>query len=304
MIYTLTLNPALDYVVRLDNLAIGETNRIQDEHMVAGGKGINVSKLLKNLNKPSIALGFIGGFSGRELARLLKEEKINTSFINCSIGFTRINIKIKSTKETEINGKGLSPSNEEISQLYNQLSKIKDGDYLFLSGSIPKSLGDDFYFKIMKFLIKKEIKIVVDAIGNSLVNTLSLNPFLIKPNKRELEELFNTSINSIDDVENYAKKLQSMGAKNIIVSLGSEGAYLLSESGESIYNNAPKGKVIDTVGSGDSMVAAFMYAVSEGYSVSQAFKFSIAAGSATAFSKNLATKEEILKIYNEIREKK
>lgn len=300
MIYTLTLNPAIDHVVRIENLEFGETNRMEEESISAGGKGINVSKILKNLNEDSVALGFIAGFTGKEIERLLKEEGLSTDFICIKNGFTRINTKIKSHKETEINGPGLIIQKEDIKDLLNKIDEIKDGDYLFLSGSIPSSMDNEFYAEIMRHLSSKNVTIAVDTTGEALKKTLEYSPKLIKPNLRELEEFFDIEIYENEEIEKYTKKLQEMGAKNIIISMGGDGAYFLSELGDSLFLKAPKGKVIDTVGSGDSMVAGFIYAIKHGYSYIEAFKFSVSCGSATAFSENLATKEEVLNIYKNL----
>ena len=300
MIYTLTLNPAIDHIVRLDNLKIGETNRMIEESINAGGKGINVSKLLKNLDEKSIVLGYIAGFTGNEIDRMLKEEGLFTDFICVKNGFARINTKIKSEKETEINGPGLNVDQQEIEKLFDKLDDIKDGDYLFLSGSIPLSMDNGFYAKIMEKLSDKNINIAVDTTGESLNKTLDYSPKIIKPNLRELEELFDCEIKDKIQIEEYSKKLQEMGAKNIIISMGGDGAYFLSEKGDSIFLEAPKGNVIDTVGSGDSMLAGFIYALKNNFSLVEAFKFSVSCGSATAFSEKLATKNEIYKIYKNL----
>lgn len=301
MIYTLTLNPALDHIVRVKHLDLGETNRMDEEIIKAGGKGINVSKLLKNLGMNSLALAYIGGFTGKELERLVKEDwGLKTDFIEISKGLTRINVKIKANNETEINGKGLIINENEQKVLFEKLEKLGDNDYLFLSGSIPKSLGDDFYAKIMKDLENKNVKIIVDASGNALKESLSLKPYLIKPNQRELEEIFDVEIKTDKDLSLYGKKLQDLGARNIIISLGKKGAFLLDENGDEYYSKAPEGKLVDSVGSGDSMLAGFVYGIISGFSKEDAFKFSLACGSATAFSENIATKEEIYNLYENI----
>ncbi|MDO5026960.1 MAG: 1-phosphofructokinase [Tissierellia bacterium] len=305
MIYTLTLNPALDHVVRLKDLKLGETNRMDQEKLSAGGKGINVSKLLKNLGERSIAFAFVAGFTGQELERILRDkEGILCDFVHVSKGFTRINVKIKAEEETEINGPGLSPSDEEISLMLRKFEDLKDGDYLFLSGSIPSSLDKSFYRQIMEKVKGKDVKIAVDTLGEALKETLDLGPYLIKPNKRELEDFFQVEINNNQEIIEYASKLQELGAQNIIVSLGADGAYFLSKEGESIFMDAPKGQVVDTVGAGDSVVAGFMYAIKNGFTLRDAFAFGVACGSATAFSSNLATKEEIFNLYNNYRGRK
>lgn len=300
MIYTLTLNPALDHIVRLKHLDMGETNRMDQEQIKAGGKGINVSKLLNNLGQKSVILGYLGGFTGDELERMLIKEGLRTDFIHVENGLTRINVKIKADIETEINGPGLDISKKEIDELFEKINNIKDGDYLFLSGSIPKSLGDDFYQKIMEKLKDKDIKIIVDASGKSLENTLKLSPYLIKPNLRELEGIFDKEIKTREEISTYSKKLQAMGAKNIIVSLGEDGAYMIDEKENEYFSKPPQGKLVDSVGSGDSMVAGFAYAKSMGFSTEEAFKFSVACGSATAFSKELGSRDDIYKLYEKL----
>jgi 1-phosphofructokinase len=301
MIYTLTLNPALDHIVRLDHLDIGETNRMSEELIKAGGKGINVSKLLKNLGEDSIILGYVGGFTGDELERkLVEDEKLKTDLIHVKKGFTRINVKIKADLETEINGPGLDISQKEVDELFNKLNNIKDGDYLFLSGSIPHALDQDFYKKIMESLKDKDVKIIVDTSGHALKETLDLRPYLIKPNLRELEGIFDIRIKDRKNLSTYSKKLQAMGARNIIVSLGKDGAYMVDEDGKEYFSKAPQGKLIDSVGAGDSMVAGFVYGKDKGLSYEEAFKFSVASGSATAFSENLGKKEEIYGLYEKM----
>lgn len=300
MIYTLTLNPAIDHVVRLSKLDLGETNRMKAESINAGGKGINVSKILRNLGEDSTALGYIAGFTGFEIERLLKEDDIDCDFIKLENGFTRINTKIKADIETEINGPGLDISEDDTKRLIDKLSQIQDGDYIFLSGSIPSSMDDGFYAEIMKNLIGKDVKIAVDTTGESLKKTLAYNPILVKPNVRELEDFFDVEISDNSDIERYSKEIQSLGAQNVIVSMGGDGAYFLSSQNDSLFLQAPTGKVVDTVGSGDSMVAGFMYALKNGYDLVEAFKFSVSCGSATAFSKNLATKNQVMEIYKNL----
>ncbi len=301
MIYTLTLNPAIDHVIRLKNLENGETNRAFEESISAGGKGINVSKILKNLGEESMALGYLAGFTGKEIERILEEdEKIACDFIFLEKGFTRINTKIKADHETEINGPGPVLDEKDIDLLMEKFDAIKEGDYLFLSGSIPASLGDGFYALIMKRLKDKGVSIVVDCTGKALEETLEFSPILVKPNVRELEDFFKTEIKDNGDIEKYARKLMNMGPKNVIVSMGREGAYFISQDGESLFLDAPKGKVVDTVGSGDSMVAGFIYGLKKGFSPVESFKFAVSCGSASAFSSKLATKEEAFGIYQKL----
>lgn len=301
MIYTLTLNPAIDHVIRLHDLEKGETNRADEESVSAGGKGINVSKILSNLGEKSVALGYVAGFTGREIESLLKKEKnIICDFIFLKNGFTRINTKIKADLETEINGPGPVIEKKEINALMEKFDGVAKGDYVFLSGSIPSSLGEDFYAEIMKRLEDKGISIAVDCTGKALEKTLTYSPILVKPNVRELEDFFDVEIKDHKDIEKYAKMLMDMGPKNIIVSMGGDGAYFLSQDGESLFLDAPKGKVVDTVGSGDSMVAGFIYGLKKGFSPVESFKFAVSCGSASAFSDKLATKEEAFGIYQKL----
>lgn len=301
MIYTLTLNPAIDHIVRVEKLDVGETNRMVDEIFKAGGKGINVSKLLKNLGEDSLCLGFVAGFTGLELERMTEEDfNLNSDFIHVSEGLTRINTKIKAEKETEINGNGPEISKSEIEALFDQLEQIKENDYLFLSGSIPKSMDANFYGQIMDRLKNKKVNIIVDSSGASLKESLKYKPFVIKPNLRELEQIFDIRIVDQEDIKLYAKKFQEMGARNIIVSLGGDGAYLLDENGSDYFLEAPKGVLVDSVGSGDSMLAGFVYSVIHNNTYEDAFKFSLACGSATAFSENIARKEEIYNLYEKM----
>ncbi|MDY6146841.1 MAG: 1-phosphofructokinase [Peptoniphilaceae bacterium] len=301
MIYTLTLNPAMDHVVRLPRLAEGETNRAIEESTAAGGKGINVSKLLKNLGERSIAWGFLAGFTGREIERILRyEDGILSDFIYLSEGFTRINTKIKADRETEINGPGPNIRKGELQQLFDKLAEIKKGDYLFLSGSIPASLGESFYAEIMEKLEGREVQIAVDTTGEPLRRTLPYHPILVKPNLRELEDFFKTSIQTQEEIKNYAGKLQELGALNVIISMGGDGAYFLSKEGESLFLDAPEGTVIDTVGSGDSLVAGFIYGVKNGMDATDSFRWGVSCGSATAFSETLATRKEVEAIYEQM----
>ena len=300
MIYTLTLNPALDYIVRLNHLDLGETNYMSEEIIKVGGKGINASKLLANLGESSVVLGYIGGFTGEELRRKIIEDGLQSELITVSEGVTRINVKIKAQSETEINGQGLSISPDEVERLYTQLDRIQDGDYLFLSGSIPNSLGSDFYQKIMIHLSNRDIKITVDASGDALKHTLKCKPYLIKPNLRELEGIFDVTIKEDADLAHYTQLLQQLGAQNIIVSLGADGAYMRDSLGTEYRFNAPEGMLIDSVGAGDSMVAGFVYAMKQGFTTEEAFKFSMCCGSATAFSPDIARSEEIYELYERL----
>ena len=293
MIYTITLNPSIDYVVRLDKFAMGITNRTTSEEYYFGGKGINVSCVLAELGLESTALGFLAGFTGEEIKKGLSNKRINTDFIWLNNGTSRINIKIKAKTETEINGQGPNIGDKELELLMGKLDKVIDGDTLVIAGSIPNTLPDDVYEKMLESIKEKDIKIVVDATKKLLVNSLKYKPFLIKPNRQELSEIFETEIVSQEDTEKYARKLQEMGAQNVLISLGGEGAMLIDENGEKHNAGVLKEKVINTVGSGDSMVAGFIAGYETQKDYSYALKLGSACGNATAFLPGLATKEKI-----------
>ncbi len=296
MVYTLTLNPALDYSMVAENIKVGITNRSESEEISFGGKGINVSYVLSQLGIKNTALGFIAGFTGDFLEKELEKSGINTDFIRLKKGFTRINVKLKGKAETEINAKGPDITDSEIEKLFEKLTKIKPGDTLVLSGSVPKSLPDSIYEQIILKLSDKKIRLVVDATGKLLLNTLKFNPFLIKPNIFELEEIFGKKISTDRDIEESAFKLKSMGAVNVIVSLGSKGALLVDESSDIHRQSAFPVNAVNTVGAGDSMVAGFLAGCDIDYDY--ALKLGAAAGAATAASNNLATLENIRKIIN------
>ncbi len=300
MIYTVTFNPSLDYVVKVNNLKLGRVNRTEEEEVYPGGKGINVSIVLKNLGYDSSALGFIAGFTGNEIERRVSEFGCKSDFIKLNEGLSRINVKIKSNEESEVNGGGPHINEEALNSLYKKLDNLKNGDILVLAGSIPKSLPEDIYEKIMERLQKKEIKIIVDATKDLLVNVLKFKPFLIKPNNHELGEIFNVELRTDEEIIEYAKKLQDKGARNVLISMAGDGAIFLSESGDIIKSGVPKGEVKNSVGAGDSMVAGFIAGYLKNYNFKEAFKMGVATGSATAFSEGLATKDEILKLLNEI----
>lgn len=291
MIYTLTLNPSLDYVMHLNDLSTGSVNRSQKEEIYPGGKGINVSIVLNNLCIPNKALGFIAGFTGTEINRVMKQLGSNTDFIVLDQGTSRINVKLTTEKETEINGTGPKVTPADLKELYDKLHEIQDGDFLVLAGSIPKSIPDSIYQDIMKELSSKNIKIVVDATQNLLVNVLKHKPFLIKPNHIELGEIFKVKITSTDQIITYAYKLQEMGAQNVLVSMGGDGSILITSSREIIKISAPTGTVLNTVGSGDSMVAGFIAGYIKSNNLEQALKWGTAAGSATAFSPWLTNRD-------------
>lgn len=293
MIYTITLNPALDYVLKVDSLSANDINRSSDEAIYYGGKGINVSVILSRLEAPTTALGFLAGFTGAELERLLKLENINCDFNYLKSGNTRINVKIKADDEIDINANGPKIDKADIEELFKKLDKISENDYLVLAGSIPKGLPNDIYESILKRLDNKGINFVVDATGDLLLNTLKFKPFLIKPNHLELGELFNTSADDDEAIIELAKKLQSKGAKNVLVSRAEKGAILIDEFGNIHKTENAKGTLVNSVGCGDSMVAGFLAGYIKANDYSYALKLGTACGNATAFSESLATKNEI-----------
>ncbi len=298
MIYTLTFNPSLDYITYVDDFEPGKVNRTSKETIFPGGKGLNVSMVLKNLGMDSVALGFVAGFTGDEIIRCLAERNINSDFIRVDGGMSRINVKIKSAEESEINGIGPEISTGDIDCLFNKLDNIKDGDYLVLAGSIPASLSQSIYSDIMDYLANKDIKIVVDATKDLLVNTLAKKPFLVKPNNHELGEIFGVKLTTKYEVIEYAKKLKNMGARNVLVSMANDGAVLITEDDGVIEALPPKGQVVNSVGAGDSMVAGFLYGyIANDNNFEEAFYMGLFTGSASAFSEGLATKgmvEEML----------
>lgn len=300
MIYTVSFNPAWDYVMSVDDFKIGKTNRSSFESIMFGGKGINVSAVLKELDVTSTALGFVAGFTGEALESEIKSEGIKTDFIKLSKGMTRINVKLKTGKETEINGRGPKIDEAAIQLLFEKLDSLSGGDILILAGSIPTGMPDDIYEKILERLKDKGITFVVDATKDLLLNVLKYKPFLIKPNIHELEEIFDAKLKTDEDIIEKAKILQSRGAKNVLISMGGDGALLLDE-----FNNVHKigvaeGKVINSVGAGDSMVAGFVAGYERYHDYSLALKLGTAAGNATAFSEGLAKKELIDTVFNSL----
>lgn len=294
MIYTVTFNPSLDYIVRVNNFKLGEVNRTYYENILPGGKGINVSIVLKNLGHDSTALGFMAGFTGHEIESRLAKFGVKADFIQVANGLSRINVKMKSNEESEINGQGPDIKEEDIEALYKKLDTLKEGDLLVISGSVPNTLPGDMYERIMSRLDGRGINIVVDATNDLLVNVLKYHPFLIKPNNHELGEIYGVTLNTKDEVIPYAKKLQEAGARNVLISMAGEGAVFISEKGDVLKSAAPKGKVVNSVGAGDSMVAGFLtgYMESNG-DYEKAFKMGLCTGSASAFSPNLATRPEV-----------
>lgn len=298
-VYTVTLNPSLDYTVSVDNFRLGYTNRTASEFLTVGGKGINVSTVLKNLGIENTALGFVAGFTGREAVRQLAERGIGSGLIALEEGLTRINVKLQSVEGTEINGQGPDIPEEKFAQLSERLSELTAGDVLFLSGSIPASLPGDTYMHMMERLAAG-VMTVVDASGEQLTKVLPLRPFLIKPNHHEIGEIFGVTLTDRASVIPYAEKLQKMGARNVLVSLAGEGAALLAENGSIYESAAPEGRLINGVGAGDSMAAGFMAGWLEKADYGHAFYMGVAAGSATAFSEGLAAGEEIAALFQRI----
>lgn len=291
MIYTVTFNPSLDYIISVDGLALGTVNRTTRELVNPGGKGINVSLVLRNLGYDSTALGFWAGFTGKEILRLLKNEKISSDFIEVEEGISRINVKIRSAEESEINGMGPAIKEADIKKLYEKLDQLEDGDILVLAGSIPSVMPKTMYRDIMERLSDKKIDIVVDATKELLVNVLKYHPFLIKPNNHELGEIYGVTLKRREDVIPYAKKMQEEGARNVLVSMAGEGAVLLTEDGRVFQTEAPKGTVQNSVGAGDSMVAGFVAGYLASGDYEKAFYMGVCTGSASAFSEGMATKE-------------
>lgn len=292
MVFTVTLNPAIDYKMTVGELKIGAVNRASGETLTAGGKGINVSKILNELDVENTALFFAAGRTGDMLVEAVKEDGINCDFVGLDSGMTRINVKIGAAEETEINGTGPSPAQDDVNALKNRLEAINDGDTLVLAGSVPKSLGTDVYADILEGLKDRKINVVVDAEGELLTNTLSYNPFLIKPNINELAAIFGKKPETLEEIQSMAEKLVERGARNVLVSMGADGAALVNENIK-LYREAPKGKVISTTGSGDSMVAGFIAGFGEKGHTEDGFKLGLAAGSASAFCAGLAGRDEI-----------
>lgn len=301
MIYTVTLNPSIDYVVRLESLVTGITNRTTSEEYYFGGKGINVSCVLAELDLESTAFGFVAGFTGEAIEKGIRNDKIITDFIKLEKGISRINIKIKAGEETEINCQGPHIEENELLRLLNKVDRINDGDTIVIAGNVPNTMPDDVYERILERIKNKKVRIVVDATKKLLLNSLKYKPFLIKPNRQELSEIFETEVSTEADIEKYAKELQKLGAQNVLISLGGDGAMLIDEFGEKHKQGVLKEKVINTVGSGDSMVAGFIAGYEKEYSYPYALKLGSACGNATAFLSGLATKEkinELLKKFN------
>lgn len=300
MIYTVTFNPSIDYIIRVSHFKDGIINHTEKELMRPGGKGINVSSILHSLGYETTALGFIAGFTGNAIEAMVREKGIHTDFITLTEGDSRINVKMRSDTETEINGMGPHISKEDMHKLYKKLDHVKDRDVLVLSGSVPKHLSNMVYADILQYVSDRDVLCIVDAEGNLLMNALSFHPFLIKPNQHELSDIFHHEIRTKEEAAFYGHKLQEKGAGNVLISLGKDGAVLVCEDGQELFMNAPAGKVINSVGAGDSMVAGFIASWLQYHDYEKGLQMGIASGSATAFEEDLADKKEIYDILNEI----
>ena len=300
MIYTVTFNPSLDYIVSVNDFQLGLTNRTDSELILPGGKGINVSTILMNLGIDSTAFGFAAGFTGEEIIREVEAMGIRSDFIKIDSGISRINLKLKNIDGTEINGSGPEISEEKIEELLRKLDILGEGDILVLAGSIPASMPADMYSTIMERLQHKNVTFIVDATKDLLINVLKYKPFLIKPNNHELGELFDVKLTTREEVIPYGKKLQKQGARNVLISMAGEGAVLVAEDGSVYEAPAPKGTLVNAVRAGDSMVAGFTAGWIEKKDYRHAFYMGVSAGSASAFSEYLATKEEIMDLYEKV----
>lgn len=298
MIYTVTLNPSIDFIVKVDGLKLGDLNRMKEDFKLPGGKGINVSRILKRMDTESTALGFLGGFTGNFISEWLKEEQINTAFTNVQFD-TRINIKLKSDTETEINGLGPVLSEKEIEDLKQAMNNVKKGDIVVLSGSTPASLRNGFYQELIEIIRGKEAEFVIDTTGDDLKDALAKRPLLIKPNNHELAELYHTEFKSIEDILPYGKKLLEEGAQNVLISMAGDGALLFTKDG-AYQSNVLVRPLKNSVGAGDSMIAGFIGSYSKDQDTVEAFKWGVACGSATAFSDDLATKALIDELIPEV----
>ena len=307
MVYTVTLNPALDYIVFVNNFSAGTINKMKREVVEVGGKGINVSIILSELGVKSKALGFVAGFTGDEIERRVSAFGVQPDFVKLQNGLSRINVKLKNCddnnkiSETEINSNGPDISDSDLKHLFEQLDELRDGDVLVLAGSVPKSLPTDIYERIMEYVLSKKVKVAVDATGKLLTNALKYKPFLIKPNVDELGEIFGAKPSSKEEIINDARKLRKMGAQNVLVSMAGDGAFLVAENGNVYFCSACKGNVKNSVGAGDSMLAGFLAAITEkSGDYEYALKLGTAAGGATAFSDGLAKKSDIIELLNTI----
>lgn len=299
MIYTVTVNPSIDYIVQLQSLTLGEVNRMDYDNMLPGGKGINVSRILKKLGHDSVAWGFLGGFTGDFVKDSLEKIGLKTDFTPIE-GATRINVKIKAEAETEINGKGPKLTAEELAAFKHQFDKLTADDTVIFAGSLLPGLNDDFYFDLIKIIREKGAQFVIDTTGDSLLKTLPEHPLVVKPNNHELAEMFHVKFNDMDDIVKYAKKLLEMGAQHVLISMAGDGGLMVTK--DKVYRSlAPKGTVINSVGAGDSMLAGFTGTFAETHDPVEAFRYGLASGSATAFSEDLATRSKIDEILPQIK---
>jgi len=303
MIYTLTYSPTIDYLCYLDDLNVGRLNRMTRDTFFYGGKGVNVSQVLNNLGFKSVALGFVAGFTGKEIEDGLNRIGIATDFIHLPSGHSRINVKLRAREETEVNAAGPEVGAESLNELFERLSQIGPNDFLILGGRQSRGMSSDMYARVMMNLPYRDTKVVIDTEGEMLLNTLPYGPFLIKPNEKELENLFHKEFSASDPdaIVSAAKQLQKMGARNVLVSLGGDGAILVTEDGRILKRSAPSGVVINTVGAGDSMVAGFVAEYLRSGDYENAFVMGIAAGSESAFREGFATGDEIEQLYRLIR---
>ena len=299
MVYTVTFNPAIDYVVHTKEMQVGQVNRSEREEFYFGGKGINVSFVLHELGIPSKALGFVAGFTGAALENGVQASGIETDFVHLKYGFSRINVKIKSEEETDLNGQGPVIDEAALQELFEKLKQLKDGDTLVLAGSIPNTLPADIYERILESLSDRAIRTVVDATKDLLLNVLKYKPFLVKPNNYELGEMFGVTLHTTEEIATYAAKLKEMGAQNVLVSMAGDGALLLDEHGKTHVCGVCKGTVKNSVGAGDSMVAGFLAGSIDG-DYAYALKLGTATGGATAFSDGLAKREEIDRLLQQL----
>ena len=293
MIFTVTFNPSLDYIVRVDEMRLGTINRTNYEQLLPGGKGINVSIVLGNLGHPSRALGFSAGVTGVALEKLLADTGVDADLVHVKAGFTRINAKVKAVEETEINGQGPRIAPEDVDALFSKLDVLGQDDTLVISGSVPNTLPSDMYEQVMERLAGRGVRIVVDAERDLLTRVLPYRPFLVKPNNHELGDIFGVTLKTRDEVVPYARRMQEMGAQNVLVSMAGEGGVLVAADGQVDQSPAAKGTVVNSVGAGDSCVAGFLAGLMETGSYQTAFRMGLAAGSASAFSDHLATRPEV-----------
>lgn len=293
MIFTVTFNPSLDYIVRVDEMRLGTINRTNYEQLLPGGKGINVSIVLGNLGHPSRALGFSAGVTGVALEKLLADTGVDADLVHVKVGFTRINAKVKAIEETELNGQGPRIAPEDVDALFSKLDVLGQDDTLVISGSVPNTLPSDMYEQVMERLAGRGVRIVVDAERDLLTRVLPYRPFLVKPNNHELGDIFGVTLKTRDEVVPYARRMQEMGAQNVLVSMAGEGGVLVAADGQVYQSPAAKGTVVNSVGAGDSCVAGFLAGLMETGSYQTAFRMGLAAGSASAFSDHLATRPEV-----------